>query len=44
MGNTAVDFWHVTDRPKNATWIHSVDADGFYDLLVERLSRYSYAR
>jgi purine nucleosidase len=41
MGNTAVDFWHVTDRPKNATWIHAVDADGFYDLLIERLSRFS---
>ena len=44
MGNTAVDFWHVTDRPKNATWIHAVDADGFYDLLVERLSRFSDGR
>ncbi len=43
MGNTAVDFWHVTNRPKNATWIHAVDADGFYDLLNERLSRYSDA-
>lgn len=43
MGNTAVDFWHVTDRPKNANWIHSVDADGFYDLLVERLSRFGDA-
>jgi purine nucleosidase len=41
MGNTAVDFWHVSDRPKNATWIHAVDADGFYDLLIERLSRFS---
>ena len=40
MGNTAVDFWHVTDRPKNATWMHEVDADGFYELLTERLSRY----
>ena len=44
MGNTAVDFWHVTDRPKNATWMHTADADGFYDLLVERLSRFSDAR
>jgi purine nucleosidase len=44
MGNTAVDFWHVTDRPKNATWIHSVDAEGFYNLLVERLSRYGNDR
>ena len=41
MGNTAVDFWQVTDRPKNATWMHAVDADGFYELLIERLSRYS---
>ena len=40
LGHTAVDFWHVTDKPRNATWIHSVDADGFYDLLVERLARY----
>jgi purine nucleosidase len=40
MGNTAVDFWHVTERPKNATWMHAVDANGFYALLIERLSRY----
>jgi purine nucleosidase len=40
MGNTAIDFWHVTDRPVNAHWIHSVDADGFYTLLTKRLSRY----
>ncbi len=44
MGNTAVDFWQVTDRPKNATWMHTANADGFYDLLVERLSRFSDAR
>lgn len=43
MGHTAVDFWHTTDRPKNATWIHAVDDDGFYDLLVERLSRFKDA-
>ena len=41
MGNTAVDFWHVTDRPHNATWMHTANADGFYDLLCERLSRFS---
>ena len=40
MGHTAVDFWHVTDRPDNVTWIWSVDADGLYDLLIERLERY----
>ena len=39
MGATVVDFWGVTDRPRNANWIHGIDDDGFYDLLVERLSR-----
>lgn len=40
MGHTAVDFWHVTDRPHNARWTYAVDADGFYTLLTERLARF----
>ena len=40
LGHTAVDFWHVTDRPVNVIWIYEVDDDGFYDLLIERLARY----
>lgn len=40
IGNTAVDFWGITDKPKNAAWAHKVNADGFYDLLVDRLARY----
>lgn len=40
MGHTAVDFWHVTDRPHNVHWAHAVDADGFYTLLTDRLSRF----
>ncbi len=40
LGHTAVDFWHVTDKPINTTWMYSIDTDGFYDLLVERLARY----
>ncbi len=39
MGHTAVDFWHVTDRPHNVSWAYEVDADGFFDLLTERLGR-----
>jgi purine nucleosidase len=38
MGHTAVDFWHVTDRPHNVEWAFEVDADGFYELLVEKLA------
>jgi len=40
MGHTAVDFWHVTDRPRNSNWIHAVDADAFYELLTSRLARF----
>ena len=38
LGHTAVDFWHVTDRPKNVHWVYEVDSDGFYELLTERLA------
>lgn len=40
LGHTAVDFWGVTDRPHNARWLYGVDANGFFDLLIERLARY----
>jgi len=40
MGHTAIDFWHVTDRPANATWIYGVDAPGFYEFLISRLARF----
>lgn len=39
VGHTAVDFWHVTGRPINAHWMYQVDADGFYELLTERLAQ-----
>jgi len=41
IGHTAVDFWHVTERPHNVSWAFEVDANGFYELLVERLARFS---
>jgi purine nucleosidase len=37
-GMTVADWWGVTDRPKNATFIGDVDADGFYNLLTERIA------
>lgn len=38
MGATVADWWRVSDRPANATFIRSVDAAGFYSLLGERLA------
>ena len=40
MGCTAVDFWGVTGRDPNVTWMHRIDADGFFELLLERLGRF----
>ena len=40
IGHTAVDFWGVTGKPGNASWAHTVNAERFYDILVECLGRY----
>lgn len=39
LGMTVADWWGVTDRPANAMFMGNVDADGFFDLLTERLAR-----
>jgi len=38
-GMTVADWWGVTDRPANARFIGKVDDEGFFAMLVERLSR-----
>lgn len=38
-GMTVADYWHVSGRAYNATWLRSGDAEGFYTLLTERLAR-----
>jgi purine nucleosidase len=40
-GATVVDWWGVTNRPKNALVLGDVDADGFFALLTERLANLS---
>lgn len=37
LGATVADWWRVTDRPANVTYVKDVDADGFFELLVERI-------
>ncbi len=38
LGMTVADWWRVTDRPPNATFIGDVDADGVFTLLTNRLA------
>mgnify|MGYP003497712050 CR=1 FL=1 len=37
MGMTVVDWWHVTGREPNATVMREIDAEGFFQLLTERI-------
>ncbi len=39
MGATVVDWWRVTKRPPNAQVLRSVDAEGFFNLLIERIAK-----
>lgn len=38
-GMTVADWWGVTDRAPNATFLGHADAEGFWELLLERLAR-----
>ena len=39
MGMSVADWWRVTNRTPNATFVSELDADGFFDLLTKRLAR-----
>lgn len=39
LGMTVIDWWGVTERPANAMVMRDIDADGFFELLTERLAR-----
>ncbi|MCS5554108.1 MAG: nucleoside hydrolase [SAR324 cluster bacterium] len=38
MGMTVVDWWNVTDRQPNVTYNNQINADGFFQLILDRLS------
>jgi purine nucleosidase len=39
MGMTVVDWWNVTDRKPNATVCRGINAQGFFDLLTDRIAK-----
>ncbi|CRL47640.1 MULTISPECIES: nucleoside hydrolase [Pseudomonas] len=39
FGQTIVDWYDGLNAPKNAFWVESGDAQGFFDLLTQRLAR-----
>jgi len=38
MGMTVVDWWNVSDRQPNVTYNNQINADGFFQLILDRLS------
>jgi purine nucleosidase len=38
-GMTVADYWGVTGRERNVNFLRNGNAEGFYDLLIERLAR-----
>lgn len=38
LGMTVADWWRVTDSNPNVTYVRDVDANAFYELLLERIA------
>ena len=39
-GHTSVDYWQMTDRPRDTNWAIDVDADRFFELMIARIASY----
>jgi purine nucleosidase len=39
LGMTVVDWWSVTERKPNVQLLRNIDAHGYFDLVIDRLSR-----
>ena len=39
LGMTIVDWWGVTGKPANAKVLREIDAEGYFELVIERLAR-----
>jgi inosine-uridine nucleoside N-ribohydrolase len=39
MGMTVIDWWGVTERPRNAQVLREIDSHGFFALICERIAR-----
>jgi purine nucleosidase len=38
-GMTAVDYWQITDRPRNVFYVREASATAYYDLIVSLIAR-----
>ncbi len=40
-GHTSVDFWQMTERPRDTQWAVDVDAEAFFELMIGRIAAYT---
>jgi len=40
-GHTSIDYWQMTDRPRNTNWAISVDHEAFFELMTAQIAGYS---
>lgn len=39
-GHTSVDYWQMTDRPRDVNWAIDVDAELFFELMIARIAAF----
>ena len=39
LGQSVVDYWRLTDKIENVYWIDQVDKTGFFNLLIDRITK-----
>lgn len=39
-GHTSVDYWQMTDGPRDTNWAVEVDADAFFELMIAQIAAY----
>lgn len=40
-GHSSVDYWQMTEGPKDTNWAIDVEPDAFFDLMIRQISAYS---
>ena len=39
LGCTSVDFWNITEKPKNCFWVYDINQKAFFDLLLNQIGK-----
>lgn len=40
LGHTVVDYWGISTRPANVAWLHRIDVEAVFELMLDLLKRF----